>query len=140
FWLLGLEADRHWPRLVAALGRPELENDERFASARDRRKNAEALIALLDAEFATRPRAEWFDRFDTADVWWAPVQTPDEVVDDPQAIAAGAFVDVPEGAGAPAHRAVATPVAFGREGAVRVGAVPALGEHTAEILKELGLA
>jgi crotonobetainyl-CoA:carnitine CoA-transferase CaiB-like acyl-CoA transferase len=139
FWLLGLEADRHWPRLVAALGHPELEGDERFASARDRRKNAEALITLLDAEFATRPRAEWFDRFDDVDMWWAPVQTPEEVVADPQAIAAGAFVDVPEGAGAPAHRAVATPVDFGREGAMRTGAVPGLGEHTDEVLKEIGL-
>jgi crotonobetainyl-CoA:carnitine CoA-transferase CaiB-like acyl-CoA transferase len=140
FWLLGLEADRHWPRLVAALGRPELADDERFVDARARRKNAEALIALLDEEFATRPRAEWFDRFDAEDVWWASVQTPEEVVDDPQAIAAGAFVDVPEGAGAPAHRAVATPVTFGRQGATRVGPVPGLGEHTDEVLKELGLA
>lgn len=139
FWLLGLEADRHWPRLVAAIARPELGEDERFSSARGRRKNAEALIAELDATFASRPRSEWFDRFDAEDVWWAPVQTPDEVVADPQAVAAGAFVDVPEGAGAPAHRAVATPVSFGRENATRVGAVPALGEHTDEILRELGL-
>jgi crotonobetainyl-CoA:carnitine CoA-transferase CaiB-like acyl-CoA transferase len=140
FWLLGLETDRHWPRLVAALGQPELEADERFATARDRRKNAEGLITLLDAEFATRPRAEWFDRFDEVDMWWAPVQTPQEVVADPQAIAAGAFVDVPEGAGAPAHRAVASPIDFGREGAARIGPVPGLGEHTDEVLKELGLA
>ena len=140
FWLLGLETDRHWPRLVAALGRPELEKDALFATARDRRKNAEALVALLDAEFATRPRAEWFDRFDEVDMWWAPVQTPEEVVADPQAVAAGAFVDVPEGAGAPAHRAVATPIDFGREGATRIAPVPGLGEHTDEVLKELGLA
>jgi crotonobetainyl-CoA:carnitine CoA-transferase CaiB-like acyl-CoA transferase len=139
FWLLGLEADRHWPRLVAALDRADLGADERFDSARGRRKNAEALIAELDAEFAKRPRAEWFDRFDTEDVWWASVQTPEEVVNDPQAIAAGAFVDVAEGAGAPAHRAVATPVSFGRQGATRVGVVPGLGEHTEEVLKELGL-
>ena len=140
FWLLGLETDRHWPRLVAALGTPELETDERFATARDRRKNAEALIALLDAEFAARPRAEWFDRFDEVDMWWAPVQTPEEVVADPQAIAAGAFVDVPEGMGAPAHRAVASPIDFGRDGATRIGPVPGLGEHTDEVLEELGLA
>lgn len=139
FWLLGLETDRHWPRLLAALERPDLGDDERFSTARGRRKNAEALIAELDAEFARRTRAEWFERFDAEDVWWAPVQTPAEVVADPQAVAAGAFVDVPEGAGAPAHRAVASPIAFGREGAVRAGPVPGLGEHTDEVLEELGL-
>jgi crotonobetainyl-CoA:carnitine CoA-transferase CaiB-like acyl-CoA transferase len=139
FWLLGLETDRHWPGLLAAVGRADLGEDERFDSARGRRKNAEALIEILDAEFATATREEWFERFDRENVWWAPVQTPEEVVADPQALAAGAFVDVPEGAGAPAHRAVATPVAFSREGAIRTGAVPGLGEHTEEILKELGL-
>ena len=142
FWLLGLEADRHWPRLLAALQRADLGDDERFASARGRRKNAAALIEVLDSEFATRPRDEWIERFDEADMWWAPVQTPEEVVTDAQAVAAGAFVDVPAGAGAPAHRAVASPVQFGfagRSGPSRPGPVPGLGEHTAEILKELGL-
>ena len=47
-------------------------------------------------------------------MWWAPVNTLDEAPEDPQALAAGAVVDVPEGAGAPAHRAVATPVDFSR--------------------------
>jgi crotonobetainyl-CoA:carnitine CoA-transferase CaiB-like acyl-CoA transferase len=139
FWLLGLETDRHWPGLLTALDRTDLADDERFDSARGRRKNAEALIEILDGEFATATRAEWFERFDRENVWWAPVQTPEEVVADPQAVAAGAFVDVPEGAGAPAHRAVASPLSFSREGATRVGPVPGLGEHTEDILKELGL-
>ena len=76
-------------------------------------------------------------------MWWAPVNTTAEVLDDPQAIAAGAFVDVPGGAGLRAHRAVATPVSFpgpdGRDAARPRAACPRLGEHTAEILAELGL-
>ncbi len=76
--------------------------------------------------------------FDRHDVWWAPVNTPAEVLADPQAIAAGAFVDVPEGEGAPAHRAVATPITFHGRGVAAVGAVPGLGEHTAEILHGAG--
>ena len=47
-------------------------------------------------------RDELIARFDAHDVWWAPVNTPAEVLTDPQAVASGAFVDVPEGAGAPA--------------------------------------
>ena len=59
FWLLGLEADRHWPPLVQAIGRPELAEDERFGSAKDRRINASKLIALLDETFATADRDHW---------------------------------------------------------------------------------
>jgi crotonobetainyl-CoA:carnitine CoA-transferase CaiB-like acyl-CoA transferase len=139
FWLLGLEADRHWPAVLESIGRPELADDERFADARGRRKNAVALVALLDAEFAAAPAATWYERFDAAGVWWAPVQRLDEVVEDPQAIVAGAFVDVPGGDGAEAHRAVASPVTFGRAAPEVAGPVPALGEHTVEVLTELGV-
>jgi crotonobetainyl-CoA:carnitine CoA-transferase CaiB-like acyl-CoA transferase len=79
--------------------------------------------------------------FDEHDVWWAPVNTAEDVVNDPQAIAAGAFVDVPDGLGSDAHRAVATPVRFTDAGdAGPRGPVPGLGEHTEEVRRELGLA
>jgi crotonobetainyl-CoA:carnitine CoA-transferase CaiB-like acyl-CoA transferase len=139
FWLLGLQGDRLWPDLLRAVDRPEWATDPRYDSMAARFANGAELIAELNEVFATRSLEEWGAVFDAEDVWWAPVQTPEEVVHDPQAIAAGAFVDVADGAGAPAHRAVATPVTFGREGAVRVGTVPGLGEHTEEVLKELGL-
>lgn len=134
FWLLGLEADRHWPGVVKAIERPELEHDERFADARARRKNARHVIETFDAIFATADRDEWARRFDALDVWWAPVQSLEEVVDDAQAIATGAFVDVPAGEGSAAHRAVATPVDFGGAPPRAAGPVPGLGEHNAELL------
>jgi crotonobetainyl-CoA:carnitine CoA-transferase CaiB-like acyl-CoA transferase len=138
FWLLGVEGDRLWPKLVAAVDRSEWLEDERFSSARSRRHNAVELISMLDELFASAPRDEWTARFDRHDVWWAPVNTPDDVLEDPQAIAAGGFVDVPEGGGSPAHRAVASPVSF--DGApLSPRGVPALGQHTAEVLAELGL-
>ena len=136
FWLLGTEADRLWPKLLAAIERPAWGTDERWATARSRRHNGASLIAELDALFATRPRAEWTAMFDEHDVWWAPVNTPAEVVRDAQAIAAGAFVDVPGGAWVDEHRAVASPIAFDGE-LLAPRAVPALGEHTDEILREL---
>lgn len=137
FWMLGLEADRHWPPLVRALGRPELLEDERFTGAKDRREHAGELIALLDEIFASDDRDHWTGRFDEQDVWWAPVNTLADAVEDEQAIAAGAFVDVPEGAGAAAHRAVMTPVDFSSmPGGPRRG-VPGLGEHTDEVLAEV---
>ncbi len=144
FWLLGVEGDRLWPGLLRAVDRPSWGDDERFATMRDRRKHAAELIELLDAMFLTLTRDEWTARFDEHDVWWAPVNTPDDVLEDPQVLAAGTFVDVPGGAGAPEHRAVASPVSFpsddgdADESRPR-GPVPALGEHTQSVLKELGL-
>ena len=126
FWLLGVESQRHWPNVCRAIGREDLLEDERFVDARGRRHNAGACIAALDAAFAQDTRDVWIARFDEHGVWWAPVFTPEEVVNDPQAIAAGAFVDVPAGDGAPAHRAVASPVTF-HAGTPPVGPVPGLG-------------
>ena len=140
FWLLGLEAERHWPKLSRAIERPELANDSRFATARERRKNARELVALLDAVFATRSLAEWGPRFDEVDLWWAPVQTQDEVVTDPQIRAMNGIVSVPEAGGVGEFQAVATPLEF--SGAADVGPQgppPRLGEHTDAVLGELGL-
>lgn len=138
FWLLGVESQRHFPRLCEAIGCPELVEDERFASARDRRHNAEELVGIFDEVFASRSRDEWTEVFDHHDVWWAPVNTPADVVEDPQALATGAIIDVPEGVDSPAHRAVASPVDFGGHPPGPGRPVPGLGEHTEEVLTELG--
>lgn len=136
FWLLGLEADRHWPGLLAAIDRPDLADDERFGDAPSRVANAAALIAELDVAFAALPLAEWAARFDTFDVWWAPINTPRTVFDDPQVRASGAVVEVESADGAP-FDAIATPVDLD-DTPHRHGPVPALGEHTADVLAELG--
>jgi crotonobetainyl-CoA:carnitine CoA-transferase CaiB-like acyl-CoA transferase len=138
FWLLGLESDRHWPPVARAMGKPEWVDEEPFATSRGRRKEAHRVITAMDEVFAKEPREEWIRRFDAEGVWWAPVHTPADVLEDPQAQATGAFVDVPAGAGAPAHRAVASPVDFGGRATPPAGPVPGLGEHTDEVLRELG--
>lgn len=138
--LLGLEADRHWPMLLEALDRKDLQDDPRFSTAIARRENAGELIPLLDAELARRPLDDWLPRFDTCGVWWAPVQTPGELAEDPQARAAGVFVDVPASDGMPAHRSVASPLRFSGADTTPSAGPPALGAHTDEILGELGVA
>jgi crotonobetainyl-CoA:carnitine CoA-transferase CaiB-like acyl-CoA transferase len=139
FWLIGLEQDRHWPGLLSALERPDLAEDPRFLKATDRAANCETLVALLDQEFGHRTFDEWAERFDDNDVWWAPINSIADVVKDPQAIAAGAFVDMPVEPGEEPYRAVATPVDFDGHDH-RIGSVPERGEHTAEVLTELGYA
>ncbi|MDY7102744.1 MAG: CoA transferase [Actinomycetota bacterium] len=131
FWLLGLEADRHLPGLLRAIDREDLADDERFTTARDRRLNAGAFITELDAAFAQHTRDEWADVFAAHDVWRAPVQSLAEAVADPQARSAGAIVTMAGG-----DESIAAPAGFGERDVV-ARPVPALGEHTAEVLGEL---
>ena len=137
FWLVGLEGERHWPPLARAVGHPEWLEDPRFAKPAERAANAPALIEMLDAIFATKTRAEWGEIFDAEqDLWWAPVQTVQEVLEDPQAHAAGGFVEVPDGEGT--TLLPATPVDFYGTPIEHRCMAPGHGEHGDEILRELG--
>ncbi len=134
FWLICLEASRHWPNVIAAIGRDDLGADARFQTAKSRLDNCVALIAEFDATFATQPAAFWTERFDRHDVWWAPIQSIAQVVEDPQA--QSGIVDMTAREGEREFRSVATPVDFdGHE--LRPGPVPHLGEHTADVLGDL---
>jgi crotonobetainyl-CoA:carnitine CoA-transferase CaiB-like acyl-CoA transferase len=133
FFFTGLEAERHIGAVFRALDRPELLDDERFSSAVAIRKNRIALIALLDEAIAQRPRSEWAARFDREGVWWAPVQTPAEVVADPQLLANDGVVEVEGGT----LRSVNGPVTFSDMPRNPAMIVPQLGDHTEEVLEEL---
>ncbi len=142
FWLVGAESQRHWPGVVEALGDPALLSDERFTSPRARRRNAEALVLAMDALVTQRARDEWAVIFRQHDVWWAPINSIDDIVVDPQVIACGAFVNVPVpiGEAAPAaFNGVATPVDFSRTPSAPAGAPPAIGADADVLLQKLGL-
>ena len=126
-----------WEIFLKAAGRPDLVDDERFASGKARRQHARELCAELDAAFAALTFEEIARRLDEADLVWAPMQTPAEVAADPQVAAAGAFVDVEDGKGG-TYRSPAAPARFpGADASVRPPS-PQLGEHTREVLGELG--
>jgi crotonobetainyl-CoA:carnitine CoA-transferase CaiB-like acyl-CoA transferase len=135
-FLLGLQADRHWPDLVRAVDRPAWRDDPRYADIHARKQNFQELIAELDAVFASRAYDEWAERLDRAGMWWAPVQTIEDAVRDPQAAASGAFIDVPTADGT--ARMLASPVDFGDHRPTAVRTAPEAGQHTEEVLLELG--
>ena len=139
-WLIGAEAERHWEPIVNVLGASGLQADERFKTARDRRRNGEALVSLFDEIFARRTRAEWAATFAEHDIWWAPVNAFEDVVADEQAQASGAFVDMPSMAqDGTTQRTLATPLDFSAAPVAPPRAPPRLGSDTDAVLRELGV-
>ena len=138
FWLLGLQADRHWPDILRAIDRPGWAGDPRFGSIELRWQHSAELVAELGALFATRPLSEWAEIFDRENVWWAPVQHVHETISDPQAQAAGAFVDVPAADGGEPVAMVASPADFSGTPWAPRSMPPEFGQHTEEVLLELG--
>jgi crotonobetainyl-CoA:carnitine CoA-transferase CaiB-like acyl-CoA transferase len=136
FWLLGLQGDRHWPDLIRAIERPDLLNDECFKDIKVRRANARALVEILDAVFATKPFTEWTAIFDRVNMWWAPVQSLDEAVNDPQLRINGGVVRVPVPEGE--AEMLAGPCDFRGTPWAPTTMAPECGQHTEEVLLEFG--
>jgi crotonobetainyl-CoA:carnitine CoA-transferase CaiB-like acyl-CoA transferase len=119
--------DKFWDGLVAALEAPELASDPRFRLRQARIENYDSLNTELDRRFSRRALAHWIERLGRHDVPYAPINTIDEVVHDPQVEHLGLIVPVAAAHGA--GRSVRPPVQFGgvRESSVR--AAPLLNEH-----------
>ena len=77
------------------MGHPEWLTDPRFSTTRERARHAEEMIAAFDETFMTKTVAEWGEIFDEHDVWWVPLQRDHHVVNDPQAVANGAYPELP---------------------------------------------
>lgn len=139
FYLIGLELARHFPGVCRAIDQPELVDDERFGSARSIVENRAELIAILDEAFGSQPLDHWRAAFDEHDVWWAPCQTMAEVSEDPQALALDTFIETQDNSydGDQTIRTVASPVRFDGRVFTPRRPVPAIGEHTDEVLAEL---
>jgi crotonobetainyl-CoA:carnitine CoA-transferase CaiB-like acyl-CoA transferase len=128
---------KDWPVFCAVAGREDLIEDPRAATGRDRRTNSVEVTAEFDKGFGALPMEEIARRLDAADLAWAPLQTAAQVVADPQVMAAGAIVEIEDGEGG-AFPSPAAPAQFpGADSKVRPRA-PLLGEHTRQVLAELG--
>ncbi len=133
FVLVGVEADRHLPSVLAAIGHPELRHDERFADARSVRRNCRPFIAVLDGAFATKTLDEWAEVFAEHDVWWAPVQSLSQVAEDPQAVATGAWIELEGDRG----RTIDAPIRFDHVTRHVVPDAPDVGSDTDRLLRRL---
>ncbi len=124
-------------RFYDVIGRPELATDERFAPPVFTPENKQALFAEIRRATLTRSRDEWCAILTAERLRHAPVRDYAEVVADPQTWANGYFAEgaLPDGG---TQRVVGLPIAFGDTPGQAPLRAPELGEHTEEILLELG--
>jgi crotonobetainyl-CoA:carnitine CoA-transferase CaiB-like acyl-CoA transferase len=132
-----LESDRYWADLVTKIGHPELADDPRFVDAAARAQNNVECVTILDDIFAQKTLEEWKPIMLEVEGVWSPVQTAEELLTDPQVVANDYLRDV-EAASGTVFKMVASPLQFDEEPPDLVRA-PEHGEHTDEVLQELGL-
>jgi crotonobetainyl-CoA:carnitine CoA-transferase CaiB-like acyl-CoA transferase len=136
--VVAVGSERQWPRLCAAIGAPELADDLRFATNGDRVTARASLRPLLAERLAGRSTDAWLAALTAADIPCGPITDVLTAFRSPEATARSMLVEVEH----PAFgllRQVGIPIEFGATpGAVRT-APPLLGEHTGEVLAELGI-
>ncbi len=128
-----MESDRYWPDLCKRLDKPELVDDPRFHDHASRAENRTVCLEELDAAFRQRSLDEWRDALRDFDAPWAPVQSAEELIQDPQVIANDYVTRIDE-AGSSIVRGPAT---FD-EKTPPLTRAPEFGEHTEQVLMELG--
>lgn len=130
--------DGLYARLCRAVERPELAEDERFATNEARVRNRTALIAELDAVFAARATEEWVELLLAAGVPAGKIRGVGEALQSAEASGAAATIRVLHPTAGPINL-VAPPFSLAGSGLRPAAAPPLLGEHTAEVLAELGV-
>ncbi len=136
--ILACGTDRIWARLCRALDLPDdVRDDPRFATNPARNVNRSALVPTLSARFMTRPSSEWLERFRELDIPSGPIYLLDEALADPQVLARDLIVQL-EHPIAGLVRSLAFPAHLRPGGLSYRRPPPTLGQHTDEILAELG--
>ena len=132
-----MASERQWPRFCEVMGLSELALDPRFAVNGARVDHRAELRPILAARFALRPTADWLEALDAAEIPCGPLNDVVEALASPQAQAREMTVDVEHPVLGPV-RQVGLPFTLSATPASIRTAPPTLGEHSSEILLELG--
>jgi crotonobetainyl-CoA:carnitine CoA-transferase CaiB-like acyl-CoA transferase len=135
FYLAMIQEDGEWGRFLEAIERRDLGDDPRFATLPERRRNAAALVAILDELFRTAPLAAWRERLDRHKVTFGVIARAEEAPDDAQMRANHLFREIEGGGG---RRTVDSPIWIAGVEKAPPRRAPEIGEHGREVLRELG--
>jgi crotonobetainyl-CoA:carnitine CoA-transferase CaiB-like acyl-CoA transferase len=138
FMTVAVMTNKEWAALTRALERPQWLEDARFQTPALRDQNIDTRLEMTQDVLKTRTTEEWLERLEAAGVPCAPVLTREQVIAHPQVIASGILIES-EHPTAGRLRQTRAAARFEAPMLVRRGA-PRLGEHSQEILRELGLA
>ena len=136
---VGITSDRHWRRFCEHFGRTDLLADPAYKSNEDRVRERPVLLPLVAGIVKEHKRAELAEIFERIAIPFSPVAKPGDLFDDPQLNAFGRMleIDLPNGAGVKLPR---MPMEIGDHDLALRRQPPSIGQHTAEILGEIGLA
>lgn len=136
---VGAANQPNWLRLLVAIGREDLQADPRFEDNPARMRNLPALIETLKPVFRTRTVTDWLAALEGAGVPCGPILSVAEMLDDPQ-VAARAMRVTTHHATLGAVETLGNPIKFSASAQGGISAAPVLGQHTREILNEIGFA
>jgi len=137
-WLnLGAAGQQFWPKVCEVLGLTDLVSDPRFVTNALRVKHRKELAALLQERFDRATTAHWLSRLEAEEIPAGPILTYDQVFADPQVRHREMAVDVDHPV-AGRTRVLGVPIKLGNTPAGVRQPAPTLGQHTEEILKDLG--
>jgi crotonobetainyl-CoA:carnitine CoA-transferase CaiB-like acyl-CoA transferase len=136
-YLQAVPGQRQWPAFCTLLGHPEWIADERFASPFARVKNEAVLYPLVRDAMLAKPAADWRRLFDENAIVCGPINNLEQVFSHPQTIARG-LVQEYEAPGVGTMPALGLPFRLSKTPPRIRNAPPRFGEHTVEILQELG--
>jgi formyl-CoA transferase/CoA:oxalate CoA-transferase len=137
YFVLAVGNDVQWKRFCRAIGHPELTEDPRFVTNRERLEHREALDAILGEVFGHHTAAELIEGISQAGVPCGPINSVDRIVTDPQVRQIGMIKEVPHRS-IPDLRLSGVPIMLSRTPGKIHEPPPLLGEHTDQILHELG--
>jgi len=139
-WLVGTNhpEQKYWSTFCRVTNMEHLENNPRFADSESRLKHSAELTGMFDEVFLTKDRGEWMTLFIEAGLLFAPIQTLADVIKDPQALANNYIIDFEHPQFGPVQ-IPGYPASFSKNAAGTHRAAPELGEHTDQVMKEIGL-